>query len=174
MKYALDGIRVQTEGDAYWIAPTAVVIGRVILARNASIWWNAVLRGDNEPITIGENSNIQDNCVLHTDPGFPLTIGANVTVGHLVMMHGCTIGDGSLIGISSVILNGVRIGKNCIVGAKALIPEGREIPDNSLVLGSPAKVVKTVTPEQAAKAAHGASHYVHNWQRYRDGLHADE
>lgn len=174
MKYALDGVHVQTEGDAYWIAPTAVVIGRIILQRNASIWWNAVLRGDNEPITIGENSNIQDNCVLHTDPGYPLTIGANVTVGHLVMMHGCTIGDGSLIGISSVILNGVRIGKNCIIGAKALIPEGREIPDNSLVLGSPAKVIKTVTPEQTAQAAHGAAHYVQNWQRYRAGLHLDE
>jgi carbonic anhydrase/acetyltransferase-like protein (isoleucine patch superfamily) len=170
MKYALDGIGVETEGDDYWIAPTAVVIGRVILKKNASVWWNAVVRGDNEPITIGENSNIQDNSVLHTDPGFPLTIGADVTVGHLVMMHGCTIGDGSLVGISSVILNGVRIGRNCIIGAKALIPEGREIPDNSLVLGAPAKVVKTVTPEQTAIAAYAAAHYIDNWRRYRAGL----
>ncbi len=174
MRYALDGIRIETEEDNYWIAPTAVVIGRVILKKNASVWWNAVLRGDNEPITIGENSNIQDNCVLHTDPGFPLTLGANVTVGHLVMMHGCTIGDGCLIGISSVILNGVRIGRNCIIGAKALIPEGKVIPDNSLVLGAPAKVVKTVTPEQAAKAAYGAAHYVDNWRRYKAGLSPDD
>jgi carbonic anhydrase/acetyltransferase-like protein (isoleucine patch superfamily) len=144
------------------------------LKKNASVWWNAVLRGDNEPIVIGENSNIQDNSVLHTDPGFPLTIGANVTVGHLVMMHGCTIDDGSLIGISSVILNGVRIGRNCIIGAKTLIPEGREIPDNSLVLGSPAKVVRTVSPEHAAKAAYGAEHYVHNWQRYKEGLRRED
>ena len=170
MKYTLDGIGIETDGDDYWIAPTAVVIGRVILKKNASVWWNAVLRGDNEPITIGENANIQDNSVLHTDPGFPLTIGADVTVGHLVMMHGCTIGDGSLIGISSVILNGVRIGRNCIIGAKALIPEGREIPDNSLVLGAPAKVVKTVSAEQVAKAAYAAAHYVDNWRRYRAGL----
>lgn len=174
MRYALDDIGLETDNDAYWIAPTAVVIGRVILKTNASIWWNAVLRGDTEPITIGENSNVQDNCVLHTDPGYPLTLGANVTVGHLVMLHGCTVGDGSLIGISSVILNGVRIGRNCIVGANALVPEGREIPDNSLVVGSPARVIRSVTSEQAALAAHGAQHYVENWQRYRKGLHREE
>ncbi|TVR98201.1 MAG: gamma carbonic anhydrase family protein [Rhodospirillales bacterium] len=170
MKYALDGVGVETEADDYWIAPTAVVIGRVILKRNASVWWHAVLRGDNEPIVIGENSNIQDNCVLHTDPGYPLTIGANVTVGHLAMLHGCIVGDGSLIGIGSVILNGARIGRNCIVGAKAVIPEGREIPDGSVVLGAPGKVVKSVTPEQTERSAEAARHYVHNWQRFRAGL----
>ena len=127
MKYSLEGVRVETEGDDYWIAPTAVLIGNIKLQRNASVWWNAVLRGDNELITIGENSNVQDGCVLHTDPGFPLTIGKDVTVGHLVMLHGCTIGDGSLVGIGSVILNGARIGRNCLIGAKAFIGEGKEI-----------------------------------------------
>jgi carbonic anhydrase/acetyltransferase-like protein (isoleucine patch superfamily) len=170
MKYALDGVTIETDGDAYWIAPTAVLIGRVKLEKNASVWWNAVVRGDNELITIGENSNVQDGCVLHTDPGFPLTIGKNVVVGHLVMLHGCTIDDGSLIGIGSVILNGARIGKNCLIGAKALIGEGKQIPDNSVVLGAPGKVVRHVTPEQAEKMARGAVHYVHNWQRYKAGL----
>ncbi|HSO42932.1 MAG: gamma carbonic anhydrase family protein [Rhodospirillales bacterium] len=174
MKYALDGNRVETEGDAFWIAPSAVVIGKVKLERNASIWWNAVVRGDNELITIGENSNIQDGCVMHTDPGFPLVVGHNVTVGHLVMMHGCVIGDGSLIGIGSVILNGVRIGKNCLIGAKAMIPEGREIPDNSMVLGAPAKVIKTLSEEQIQRMQRGAAKYVGNWQRYKAGLVADD
>lgn len=170
MRYALDGVDIETEGDDYWIAPTAVVIGRVTLKRHASIWWHAVVRGDNDPITIGENTNIQDSCVLHTDVGYPLTIGANVTVGHLAMLHGCTIGDGSLIGINAVILNGARIGRNCLIGAKALIPEGREIPDNTMVLGAPAKVVKVLTAEQIAKMQEGAPHYVENYQRYRRGL----
>ncbi len=172
MRYALDGIEIETDGDDYWIAPTAVVIGRVILKRHVSIWWHAVVRGDNDPITIGENTNIQDSCVLHTDVGYPLTIGANVTVGHLAMLHGCTIGDGSLIGINAVILNGVKIGRNCLIGAKALIPEGREIPDNAMVLGAPAKVVKILTAEQIAKMQEGAPHYVENYQRYRRGLQA--
>jgi len=170
MIYALDGAGLQTEGNDYWVAPNAVVVGQVILRRHASVWWNAVLRGDNEPITIGENSNIQDGCVLHTDIGFPLNIGANVTVGHMVMLHGCTIGDGSLIGIGSVILNGVRIGRNCLIGAKALIPEGREIPDNSMVLGAPAKVKKTLSAEEIAAMQEGSTHYVENYQRYRNGL----
>lgn len=173
MKYALDGIGVETDGDDYWIAPSAVVIGKVRLERNASVWWNAVLRGDNEPITIGENSNIQDGCVLHTDPGFPLNVGRNVTVGHLVMLHGCTIGDGSLIGIGSVILNGVKIGRNCLIGAKAMIPEGREIPDNSMVLGAPAKVAKSLSDEQIERMQRGAAKYVGNWRRYKAGLVAD-
>src|SRR5277367_5149521 len=137
-----------SEGE-YWIAPNAVVAGHVILKRNASVWFGAVLRGDNEPITVGENSNVQDGSVLHTDLGSPLTIGANVTVGHMVMLHGCTIGDNSLIGIGSIILNGARIGKNCLIGAGALIPEGRDIPDNSMVLGSPGRVVREISPEQA-------------------------
>jgi carbonic anhydrase/acetyltransferase-like protein (isoleucine patch superfamily) len=174
MRYVLEGVHVETEGDDFWIAPNAVVIGRVHLKRNASVWWNAVLRGDNEPITIGAGSNIQDGCILHTDIGFPLTIGADVTVGHMVMMHGCTIGDGSLIGIGSVILNGARIGRNCLIGAKALITEGKEIPDNSVVLGAPGKVVRQVTDKDIALALEGARHYVANWRRYRDGLRADD
>jgi carbonic anhydrase/acetyltransferase-like protein (isoleucine patch superfamily) len=170
MHYTLDGIKVETAGDDYWIAPTAIVVGRVRLEANASVWWNAVLRGDFEPITIGENSNVQDGCIFHTDHGYPLTIGRNVTIGHMVMLHGCTIGDGSLVGIGSVILNGARIGRNCLVGAKALIPEGRDIPDNSVVLGAPAKVVRQVTPEQTADMAAGNAEYVANWRRYRAGL----
>src|SRR5580704_8636209 len=136
------------EGE-YWIAPNAVVVGNVILKRNASVWFGAVLRGDNDPIVVGENSNVQDNAVLHTDVGQPLIIGANVTVGHMVMLHGCQIGDGSLIGIGSIVLNGAKIGRNCIIGASSLITEGKEIPDNSLVMGSPGKVVRTLTDEQA-------------------------
>lgn len=170
MKYRLDGISVETDGDDYWIAPTAAVIGKVRLEKNASVWWGAVLRGDNELITVGENSNVQDGCVLHTDPGFPLTIGANVTIGHMVMLHGCVIGDGSLVGIGSVILNGTRIGRNCLIGAKTMIGEGKDIPDNSLVMGIPGKVVKTVTAEQAARIERGTLKYVQNWQRYSRGL----
>lgn len=172
MKYSLDGVRLETEGEDYWIAPTAAVIGRVVLKRNASIWWNAVLRGDREPITIGENTNVQDGSVLHADPGYPLTLGANVTVGHMAMLHGCTIGDGSLVGIGSVILNGARIGRNCLIGAKALIAEGKEIPDRSVVLGAPGKIVREVTAEQCAEFAKAASHYVDNWRRYAAGLKA--
>jgi carbonic anhydrase/acetyltransferase-like protein (isoleucine patch superfamily) len=159
------------EGE-YWIAPNAVVAGHVILKKNASVWFGAVLRGDNEPITIGENSNVQDNSVLHTDIGSPLTIGANVTVGHMVMLHGCEIGDGALIGIGSIVLNGARIGKNCLVGANALITEGKEFPDNSMILGSPAKVVRELSPEQAARIAAGSLGYVRNWQRFKAELAA--
>jgi len=158
--------------DEYWIAPGAVVIGNVILKKNASIWFNAVARGDNDPIVVGENSNVQDGSVLHTDTGSPLTIGANVTVGHMVMLHGCTIGDGSLVGIGSIILNGARIGKNCLIGANSLITEGKEIPDNSMVMGSPGKVVREIGPQQAMILAGSALHYVENWKRYRAGLRA--
>jgi carbonic anhydrase/acetyltransferase-like protein (isoleucine patch superfamily) len=154
----------------YWIAPTATVVGHVILKKNASVWFGAVLRGDNDPIIVGENSNVQDNSVLHTDVGQPLTIGANVTIGHMVMLHGCQIGDGSLIGIGSIILNGAKIGRNCIIGASSLITEGKEIPDNSMVMGSPGKVVRTLTDEQAAGVAVGALHYVANWKRFKAGL----
>ena len=157
------------EGE-YWIAPNAVVAGHVILKKNASVWFGAVLRGDNEPIIVGENSNIQDNSVLHTDVGQPLTIGDNVTVGHMVMLHGCTIGDGTLIGIGSVVLNGAKIGKNCLVGASALITEGKEFPDGSMILGAPAKVVRELEPEQAARMGLGALGYVRNWQRFKAGL----
>jgi carbonic anhydrase/acetyltransferase-like protein (isoleucine patch superfamily) len=156
--------------DEYWIAPNAAVMGNVILKKNASVWWGATIRGDNDPITIGENSNVQDGSVLHTDTGSPLTIGANVTVGHLVMLHGCTIGDNSLVGIGSIILNGAKIGKNCLIGANVLITEGKEIPDNSLVMGAPGKVVREVSEGQARMLAGGALHYVQNWKRYRAGL----
>ncbi len=167
--YELDGARPQTEGD-HWIAETAVVLGRVILKKNASVWFGAVLRGDNDPITIGENSNIQDGSVLHTDVGHPLTIGRDVTIGHMVMLHGCTIGDNTLIGIGSVILNGARIGKNCLIGARTLITEGKEIPDNSMVVGSPGKIIRTLDENAAQMMTASAHHYVENWKRYARGL----
>jgi carbonic anhydrase/acetyltransferase-like protein (isoleucine patch superfamily) len=156
--------------DEYWIAPSAAVIGRVVLKKNASIWWGATLRGDNDPIVVGENSNVQDGSVLHTDTGSPLTIGANVTVGHMVMLHGCEIGDNTLVGIGSIVLNGARIGKNCLIGAGCLITEGKEIPDNSLVMGAPGKVVREISPEQARMLVGGALHYVENWKRYKREL----
>lgn len=156
--------------DEYWIAPSASVMGRVILKKNASIWWGATVRGDNDPIVVGENSNVQDGSVLHTDEGSPLTIGANVTIGHMVMLHGCTIGDNSLVGIGSIILNGAKIGKNCLIGANCLITEGKEIPDNSLVMGAPGKVVREVSEAQAQVLAGSALHYVENWRRYRRDL----
>jgi carbonic anhydrase/acetyltransferase-like protein (isoleucine patch superfamily) len=173
MEFALGDFRLTTAGDAYWIAPTAVVIGKVKLEQNASVWWGSVLRGDNEPITVGEGSNIQDGCVLHADPGYPLIIGKGVTVGHMAMLHGCVIGDGSLIGIGAVILNGARIGVNCLIGAKALIPEGKEIPDNSLVMGAPGQIKREVTEEHIARMRHSAEHYVANWQRYKRDLRAE-
>ena len=150
----------------YWIAPTAAVMGNVILKTNASIWWGAVVRGDNDPIVIGENSNVQDGSVLHTDHGAPLTIGSNVTIGHMVMLHGCTIGDGSLIGIGAIVLNGAKIGRNCLIGAGALITEGKEIPDNSMVMGAPGKVVREIGEQHAIVLRASALHYVENWKRY--------
>lgn len=169
--YALGDVRpVTPESGAFWIAPGAIVIGRCILRENASVWFNAVLRGDNEPIEIGENSNVQDGAVLHTDPGAPLTLGRNVTVGHLAMLHGCTVGDNSLIGIGAVVLNRVTIGRNCLIGAKAFIPEGKTIPDNSVVMGAPGQIVKQVTEAQAMMLQASALHYVENWKRYRDQL----
>ncbi len=169
--YKLGDVAPQLPDDGeYWIAPTAAVMGNVILKKNASVWWGATLRGDNDPIIIGENSNVQDGSVLHTDTGSPLTIGANVTVGHLVMLHGCTIGDGSLVGIGSIVLNGAKIGKNCLIGANCLITEGKEIPDNSLVMGAPGKVVRELSEQQGRAVSLGALHYVQNWQRYRREL----
>ena len=153
-----------------WIAPNAMVIGDVRLGAKTSIWWNCVLRGDNDPITIGDNSNIQDGSILHTDIGVPLTIGRNVTVGHMVMLHGCTIGDGSLIGMGAIVLNNVVIGRNCLIGAGALIPEGKVIPDNSLVVGSPGRVVHELSEKHLERIAHSAEHYVQNAQRYRELL----
>ena len=165
--YALGTVAPQLPGEGeYWIAPNAQVMGNVKLMRNASVWFNAVIRGDNELITIGENSNVQDGSVLHSDPGSPLTIEENVTIGHMVMLHGCTIGAGSLIGIGSIILNKTRIGKNCLIGANTLIAEGKDIPDNSMVLGAPGKVVRMLTDEQAAALRLSSDHYVQNWQRY--------
>lgn len=173
MIYELNGVRPELPApDSFWIAPGAVVLGKVILRRDASVWFGAVLRGDNEPIDIGEGSNVQDGAVLHTDPGAPLTLGRHVTVGHMAMLHGCVVGDNSLIGIGAVVLNRVRIGRNCLIGAKALIPEGKEIPDNSLVIGAPGRIARAVTEAEAAGLTASAMHYVANWRRYRDGLRA--
>lgn len=155
------------KSEDYWVAENAIVLGNVELGENASIWYGAVVRGDNDPISIGENTNIQDGSVLHTDYGFPLTIGRDVTVGHMVMLHGCSIADNSLIGIGARILNGAKIGRNCIIGAHTLIPEGKEIPDNSLVMGAPGKVVKTVSQQQTEVIKMSALHYIENWKRHK-------
>ena len=156
----------------YWVAPSASVIGNVILHPNASVWFGAVLRGDNEPIVVGPDSNIQDGSVLHTDMGSPLTLGRGVTVGHQAMLHGCEVGDYSLIGIGAVVLNGVKIGRNCIIGANALLTEGKVIPDNSLVVGQPGKVVRERDPDQIAVLQMSAEHYVQNWKRFAADLRA--
>ena len=169
--YALGGISAELPGEGlYWIAPDAAVIGKVRLDRMASIWFGAVLRGDNELIHVGENSNVQDGCVLHTDMGSPLTIGRNCTIGHKVILHGCTIGDNSLIGMGTTILNNARIGRNCLIGANALITEGKVIPDNSLVLGAPGKVARELSPEAVEGLTKAADGYVRNWQRFARGL----
>lgn len=169
--YELDGIRVSTPGEGrFWIAPSAVVIGKVILEEDASLWFGTVVRGDNEPIRIGARSNVQEGCVLHTDPGFPLTIGADCTIGHMVMLHGCTIGRGSLIGIGSIILNGVKIGEECLVGANTLIAEGKEIALRSMVLGSPGRIVRQLTDEDVKRFSGAAGRYVANWKRFAAGL----
>lgn len=165
--FELKDATVETAGDGRcWVAPTAVLIGRVRLRQDASVWFGAVLRGDNEPITVGERSNIQEGCTLHTDMGSPLTIGPDCTIGHMAMLHGCTIGRNSLIGIGAVVLNNAVIGENCLIGAKALIPEGKVIPDGSLVMGVPGKVVRQLTPAEIAGLTHSAEHYVENWHRF--------
>lgn len=156
--------------ESAWVADTADVIGRVTLGEDASVWFGAVLRGDTEALSLGARSNAQDGSVLHADPGFPLVIGDDVTIGHQVMLHGCSIGDGSLIGIQAVILNGARIGRQCLVGAGAVVTEGKEFPDGSLILGAPAKAVRQLTPEQLAGLAQSAAHYRANAQRYRRDL----
>ena len=165
--YALGDSKPQLppQGE-YWVAPSASVIGNVILHPNASVWFGAVLRGDNDPITVGPDSNVQDGSVLHTDMGSPLTLGRGVTVGHKAMLHGCEVGDYSLIGIGAVMLNGVKIGRNCIIGANALITEGKIIPDNSLVVGQPGKVVRERDPAHIAVLQMSAEHYVQNWKRF--------
>lgn len=174
MIYRLGEKQVEIRGEDYFIADNATVIGSVILENNASVWFNCVIRGDNDPITIGEGSNVQDGSVLHTDAGIPLNIGRNVTVGHKVMLHGCEIGDNSLIGINAVILNRAKIGRNCIIGANSLIPEGKVIPDNSLVMGSPGKVVKELNEQQVAMLQMSALHYVENFKRYKRDFQIDE
>jgi carbonic anhydrase/acetyltransferase-like protein (isoleucine patch superfamily) len=172
VKYSLPERHIVTKGD-YWIAPNATVIGSVVLENNASVWFNAVVRADNDVITIGENSQVQDGSVLHSDPGFPVTLGKNVSVGHMAMLHGCTVGDGSLIGIKSVILNGAVIGKNCMIGANTLIAEGKTIPDGSMVLGSPGKVVRPLSPEEIARINEFADHYSARFKLYRTGLKSE-
>ena len=163
--------RLPPDGE-YWIAPTAALIGNVELKQNASVWFGAVLRGDNDPIVIGENSNVQDLSVLHTDEGVRLTVGSNVTIGHKVMLHGRSIGDYSLIGIGSVVLNRAVIGSHCIVGANSLITEGKSFPDGSLIVGAPARVVRELREEERALLAASAAHYVENWRRYARELRA--
>jgi carbonic anhydrase/acetyltransferase-like protein (isoleucine patch superfamily) len=166
MIYSLGDRKVITRGD-YWVADNATVVGSVVLEHNASVWFNCVVRGDNDLITIGEGSNVQDGSVLHTDAGVRLTLGRNVSVGHQVMLHGCTVGEGSLIGIKATILNHARIGKHCLIGAHALITEGKEIPDRSLVVGAPGKVLRQLTDEEVERLLGNALHYVENFQRYR-------
>lgn len=153
-----------------WVADSAQVIGHCELAEDASVWFGAILRGDTELLRVGKGSNVQDGSVLHADHGFPCVLGENVTVGHQVMLHGCTVGDGSLIGIQAVVLNGAKIGKNCLVGAGALVTEGKEFPDGSMILGSPAKVVRQLNPEQIAGLRASAAHYVENAKRFQAGL----
>ncbi|MEM1102169.1 MAG: gamma carbonic anhydrase family protein [Pseudomonadota bacterium] len=169
--YALDGHAPQTPEDGdYWIAPGAHVMGNVVLAGGVGVWFGAVLRGDNEPITVGAGTNIQENSVLHTDMGFPLTIGANCTIGHKAMLHGCTIGENSLIGMGATVLNGARIGKNCLIGACALITEGKEIPDGALVMGAPGKVVRQLDAAAIDGLTASALGYQSNMRRFRAGL----
>ncbi len=168
--YALDDISPKLPEEFHWIAPTAVLVGRIIVSEGVGIWFGSVLRGDNEPISIGENTNIQENCVMHTDPGCPLTIGDGCTIGHKAMLHGCKIGDNSLIGMGATVLNGAVIGDNCLVGAGALIPEGKIIPDNSLVVGMPGKVIRQLDDNAVQGLKASAQHYVANAKRFAAGL----
>jgi carbonic anhydrase/acetyltransferase-like protein (isoleucine patch superfamily) len=171
--YELDGVRVRTAGEGRcWVAPNAVVIGNVEIEEDASVWFGAIIRGDSELIRIGRGSNVQEACVLHTDPGFPMAIGPDCTIGHMAMLHGCTIDRGSLIGIGSILLNGARIGEECLIGANTLIPEGKKIPARSMVLGSPGKVVRELSDEDVARFSGIAGRYVENWKRFAAGLKA--
>ena len=173
MLYSLADKKVQKAESAY-CAPGSHVIGDVIMEANSSVWFNAVVRGDCDTITIGEGTNVQDGSILHTDPGFPLTLGKGVTVGHKVMLHGCSVGDNSLIGINAVVLNGAKIGKNCVIGANALVTEGMEIPDGSVVMGTPGKVVKQLTEEQIKGLEASAKHYIDNAQQFMKELQVQE
>ncbi len=167
--YSLDEY-VPELGNKAWVADSAQVVGNVVLASDVSVWFNAVLRGDNEPIVVGARTNIQDGAVLHTDEGVPLTIGEDVSVGHMAMLHGCTVGDGSLIGMHATILNRAVIGKHCLIGAKTLIPEGKVIPDRSLVVGTPGRIIRELSDEEVERLKAGGAHYVENAERFRTGL----
>jgi carbonic anhydrase/acetyltransferase-like protein (isoleucine patch superfamily) len=164
--FRLGDIAPEFDSNEWWVAPTATVIGRVRLGRAASVWFGAVLRGDNEPIVVGEESNVQDGAILHTDPGASLEIGPRVTVGHRAMLHGCTVGEGSLVGIGAILLNHVEVGAGCLIGAHTLIPENKKIPPRSLVMGTPGKVVRTLTDDEVGRLVLSAEHYVENWRRY--------
>ncbi|BCH10270.1 gamma carbonic anhydrase family protein [Mesorhizobium sp. 131-3-5] len=169
--YAIDGTQPSfADADTNWIAPDATLIGDVHVGRNAGFWFGVVIRGDNEPIIIGADTNVQEHTVMHTDPGFPLTIGEGCTIGHRAMLHGCTIGDNSLIGMGAIVLNGARIGKNSLVGAGALVTEGKEFPDNSLIVGSPAKAIRVLDDAAVARLRGSAAHYVANGKRFKAGL----
>ena len=171
MQYSLKDQQVKTLGD-YFIAPNAAVIGSVTLGNNVSVWFNSVVRGDNDTITIGDNSQVQDGCIIHSDPGYPVTIGSGVSVGHMSMLHGCAIEDGVLVGINSVILNGARIGKNTLIGAKSLIAEGKEIPEGVLVVGSPGRIVRKLTDDEISLLHWNAQNYVKKMKRYKLELEA--
>lgn len=169
--YALETTAPEFEAqDSTWIAPDASIIGNIRLGRNVGVWFGAVIRGDNEPIVIGADTNVQEHSIMHTDPGFPLTVGAGCTIGHRAILHGCTIGDNSLIGMGAIVLNGAVIGRNCLVGAGALVTEGKIFPDNSLIVGSPAKVVRTLDEKAIEGLRRSAAHYVENAGRFKAGL----
>lgn len=169
--YSLDGVAPQLDDEeTIWIAPDATLIGKVRLGRQVGVWFGAVLRGDNELIAIGEGSNLQEHCMLHTDMGYPLTVGAGCTIGHRAILHGCTIGDNTLVGMGAIVLNGARIGRNCLVGAGALVTEGKEFPDNSLIVGSPAKAVRQIDDAAADRLRLSAESYVANARRFKTGL----
>ncbi|BAF89669.1 MULTISPECIES: gamma carbonic anhydrase family protein [Azorhizobium] len=169
--YAIDGVAPELPASGrYWIAPNAIVIGRVKIEEDASIWFGTVIRGDNEPITIGRGTNIQENCVLHTDPGFPMTLGAGVTVGHMAMLHGCVVGENSLVGMGATLLNGATIAPNSLVGSNALVTEGKSFAERSLIVGAPAKAIRELDDEMVARLSRTAEHYQNNWKRFAAGL----
>ncbi|GGF85072.1 gamma carbonic anhydrase family protein [Azorhizobium oxalatiphilum] len=169
--YSIDGVEPELPASGrYWIAPTAVIIGRVKIEEDASIWFGTVIRGDNEPIVIGAGTNVQENCVLHTDPGYPMTIGPNVTVGHKAMLHGCVVGENSLVGMGATLLNGAKIGANSLVGSNALVTENKEFEGNSLIVGTPAKVIRTLDEAMVERLKKTSEHYQNNWKRFAAGL----